>query len=328
MRNPERQFEPQNIEVKNDSKNEESLPWYVEEKASKDLENLRVLRWFGPEQKDVNFSDMDYEGATKILKQLDYSYFSPAAKFFRESFIKEHADEKFTKKETEEISDYARSLMKNLINENNFSSKTVKETNYSPFGEITGTINKGSRSPEDLVRIYFAPKLHKEDLKFFLEQITENIKDLNADFKLYPSDWFNERKGEPDKFETNKDLNRFIVYMDRENSEDISKLMRRLAENKELFGHLEDSGEWTESCRIPLAKGINFVEGDSHSWDTGNGQVVRKLKKIIQGTDDDEIKLWRSSVEYNSPKIKESVQKKSLSPLGRSTKMPALRLNS
>lgn len=111
----------------------------------------------------------------------------------------------------------------------------------------------------DVVRFYFNPRLDERSLKLFIDEFVSVVQ--NA---LVPTC---EGKFHASEFLMNNN-NRFLLYIDQQSTRGLSDVLRRISQSQSLLDTLQEDGGWATGLRIPIAKGLSFVEGGKESWDS------------------------------------------------------------
>jgi len=286
------------------------------EKAKEDFVHLGALQWMG-QLGERAMHGKEYHDVHNVLKQIDYETVLPMAETLRNQYREDY-----------ERTFIAESYAKNL--------QTVTLEGAQKHAEELGASKikgnqiafQGGYETDDHVRVYIAPKLHN-DLLDSVNRVLDKLKDIKANIKINNADWYDEVAGRIGNEQTVRPtpfLNRLVVYLDRK-SPDTSKFLQRLAEDKELLKRMEDSGEWSYTGRIPLALGISIAEGSAQkSWDMDEGKKYKATKQWLQsGVWPEEYALKPHDMWFKKQEVQEARRTKSLEPLGRVTKMPALR---
>jgi len=286
------------------------------EKAKEDFVHLGALQWMG-QLGERAMHGKEYHDVHNVLKQIDYETVLPMAETLRNQYREDY-----------ERTFIAESYAKNL--------QTVTLEGAQKHAEELGASKikgnqiafQGGYETDDHVRVYIAPKLHN-DLLDSVNRVLDKLKDIKANIKINNADWYDEVAGRIGNEQTVRPtpfLNRLVVYLDRK-SPDTSKFLQRLAEDKELLKRMEDSGEWSYTGRIPLALGISIAEGSAQkSWDMDEGKEYKATKQWLQsGVWPEEYALKPHDMWFKKQEVQEARRTKSLEPLGRVTKMPALR---
>ncbi|MDO8655916.1 MAG: hypothetical protein Q7K45_01645, partial [Nanoarchaeota archaeon] len=111
----------------------------------------------------------------------------------------------------------------------------------------------------------------------------------------------------------------------------IDAFVQNLRENSAFRWALEDSGEWVQRYRIPLCKGMSFVEREgSISWDYERAPwEIIPAKKLLSDPWYEPPPRQCSQLRYqlgiSAEKASAIRSSGSLRPIGRSTKMPGLK---
>lgn len=287
----------------------------VPEKAREDFLKLGALQWMGKEGERA-FHEKPYEETRNILKHMDYTELLPLATQLKQQYKEEYQD-KYV----------GESFVKNIENKVlKQVQEDAKALHARPLAENQFAFGKGLQS-EDVLRVYLAPKLDKDNLPNAISRITSALNGLDANIKINNADWFNKTDaivGSEKGMQRSSYMNRIVVYLERK-SPNTNIFLQRLAADKDLLKRLEDSGEWAATSRVPIARGISIVEGSTKGWDMSEGKHYTAFRERLQTGRWPDWDIEPSKGWFNKPAVQEALKTKSLEPLGRVTKMLALK---
>lgn len=281
--------------------------------AREDVLSLGTLQWIS--ERGKAFQNLTYEEVRGQLKLQDYEQLKPLAAQLKQEFDQNYRGTMWGK-------EWAEGWTKGALGQVQEQAKRMGMRMSDRGNEFA--FGKGLQNREDVLRIYLSPKLSKETINGSLQRIFNLLEGLDGNAKINDADWFQKTGGTVGKQEAvrpSRDMNRVVVYLDR-NSPQVTEFFRRLAADKDLLRSMEDSGEWMNLYRMPIAGGVNIVEGSYRSWDTSEGkEVVGYKTKLATG----QWPQWINQPHNYLEKAQEVVKSRSLAPIGRDTNMPALK---
>lgn len=239
-----------------------ALSWF-----SSNLERTKNKTW-------LENTPIDWQRGRGILAGLDWRKVLPTAIWQRGEFDKDWTHH-IPITETER--DSRLSVFEKIFH-NVFNSSERKA--FSGAGGQNVIFGKPDLD-DKVFRLYINPKLDFDAWRRALTVVNEifRSKGVIGQLKGYSEDMYDEIS--KDKFITGKSGNRLVVYLDAKDGQNITKLLQGLADSN-IFEDLEDSGDFAFSARIPIARGISFVEGRSRSWDMQDSKDLEIVRWIIR----------------------------------------------
>lgn len=249
------------------------------------FQHLGVLSWLSSNTEQIKNkpwlrNPLSWFQARQVLTGLDWRKALPTALWQRHDFDKSHSDEKpITKTEKDDSIIAFNTAFYELFNapDRKVHSQRVSllANTFVNFGDPKLGIK------DKLFRLYISPKISLDSYKralSIIRGIFEN-EGLVGQVKGNTEGFY--REVSEDQFVPSSDTNRVVVYLNAEDGDGITKLLRGLADSN-IFDDLEDSGQWALEAKIPIAKGLSSVEGTGESWDTKDSKELEVIKEIIR----------------------------------------------
>lgn len=132
---------------------------------------------------------------------------------------------------------------------------------------------------EKTFRLYVNPRMDPDSYVRVLSTLKEIFisKSIIGQIKVNTEAMYKELS--EGKFVPSEHEDKLAIYLNAGKGTDITSLLQGLADSN-IFGDLEDSGQWALAAKIPIAKGVSFVEATGESWDTVESKSLAVIQQI------------------------------------------------
>lgn len=250
--------------------------------VEKDLLNLEVLSWLSsnPQRRPKWLKDnhpTTYWEVRQLLSGVDWRNALPMAIQQSKKFkIESSKSQRLTKDQMEAKRKTTKSDFLATFKAAGARMTGDDQTLSNPYATFGN-----DQDARELIRLYINPKIDRLSYKKTVDTLAEifKTKNINGQIKGNLEDLFEKM---PDgTFISGPSENKLVIYLDAKDGKNITNLLNSLADSS-ILQHLEGSGDWAFSARIPVANGISFVEARGISWDAQDSKDLGVVKYTMR----------------------------------------------